>query len=77
MNDSAGIAAARSFVDELDGGNLESVRRFIAPEFFGHSPHNDEPSATEAWVRARDRSPLEGRLHDERDDPVRGRRGPA
>ena len=50
MGDEAGIGQVRRFVDEFDRGDLESIRRFIAPEWFTHPPGEDEPTATEVFL---------------------------
>ncbi len=36
-------------MSELNQGNLESVRQYIAADFFNHAPGPDEPSATDVF----------------------------
>jgi predicted ester cyclase len=43
------IQRVQQFVADLNQGDLESVRRFIAPEFFAYAPRADEPKATEVF----------------------------
>jgi predicted ester cyclase len=40
---------AQQFVTELNQGNLESIRQFVATDFFAHSPAADEPNATQVY----------------------------
>jgi predicted ester cyclase len=43
------IARVQGFVAELNQGNLESIRDYIAADFFAYSPAADEPNATEVY----------------------------
>jgi predicted ester cyclase len=43
------IDGVRQFVSELNNGDLDSVHKFIACDFFTYSPKPDEPDATEVF----------------------------
>ena len=43
------ITRVQEFVAELNQGNLESVRQYIASDFYAYSPAADEPNATEVY----------------------------
>jgi predicted ester cyclase len=43
------IDRVQQFVTELNQGNLESVRKYVAADFFSYSPKPDEPSAREVF----------------------------
>jgi predicted ester cyclase len=49
MSNQEQISRAQQFVTELNQGNLESIRQFVATDFFAHSPAADEPNATEVY----------------------------
>jgi predicted ester cyclase len=49
MSNQEQISRAQQFVAELNQGNLESIRQFIAADFFAHSPTADEPNATDVY----------------------------
>jgi len=49
MSNQDDITRVQQFVAELNQGNLESVRGYIAADFFAHSPAADEPNATEVY----------------------------
>jgi predicted ester cyclase len=43
------IDRVQQFVTELNQGNLESIRHYIAADFFNYRPAADEPSATDTY----------------------------
>lgn len=43
------INRVQQFVTELNQGNLESIRKYMAADFFTYSPKPDEPSAREVF----------------------------
>ena len=49
MSTQENITRVQQFVAELNQGNLESVRQYIAADFYAYSPAADEPSATEVY----------------------------
>jgi predicted ester cyclase len=49
MSSQESIARVQQFVAELNRGNLESIRQYIAADFFTYSPPADEASATEIY----------------------------
>jgi len=49
MSNQETIARVQQFVAELNQGNLESIRQYIAADFFTYAPPTDEPSATDVY----------------------------
>jgi len=49
MSTQENITRVQEFVAELNQGNLESVRQYIAGDFFAYSPTADEPDATQVY----------------------------
>lgn len=49
MTTEEGVTRLEQFVAGLNQGRLESVRQYIAADFFAYSPADDEPNATEVF----------------------------
>ena len=49
MTTQAAPARAQKFVHALNRGELESVERYLTPEFFAHTPQKDEPTQIEVY----------------------------
>jgi predicted ester cyclase len=49
MSSQEHTARLQAFVSELNRGNLESIRQYIAADFFTYSPQPDEPTATDVY----------------------------
>jgi predicted ester cyclase len=49
MSNQEYMTRVQKFIFEVNQGNLESVREFIATDFFNYSPKADEPNATDVF----------------------------
>ena len=49
MTTAGSVAEFKAFLDRLNEGDLDSVRRLIAADYFAYAPGNDEPTAADVF----------------------------
>jgi predicted ester cyclase len=49
MSESSVITRVQQFVEELNRGSIDSVRQYLAADYFNYSPQNDQPKAYDVY----------------------------